>query len=65
MDNLWVMYDLNKETITFCDIGDVPTQEELRNNIIKMPYAQAEQIRRAKRLPMPSPPIEVEVVGYQ
>ena len=64
MDTHWVMYDIPKENIMFCDVGDVPTQEELRANIIKMTYAQAEQIRRAKGLPMPSPPVDVEVVGY-
>ena len=63
MDTLWVFYDLNNEHIRFCEVGDVPTPEELRANIIKMSYAQAEQIRRAKGLPMPSPPVPVEVAG--
>lgn len=62
MDNRWVFYDIPNETIMFCEIDDVPTQEELRANIIKMPYAQAEMIRRAKNLPMPMPPVDVEVV---
>ena len=62
MDNRWVMYDIPNERIMFCTIDDVPTKEELRANIIKMPYAQAEQIRRAKNLPMPSPPVDVEVL---
>ena len=61
MDTRYVKYDIPNERILFCEIDDAPTQEELRANIIKMSYAQAEQIRRAKGLPMPSPPVDVEV----
>ena len=59
----WVFYDIPNETILFLDdIHQQPTDEELARNIIKMPIEQAALIRRAKNLPMPSPPVKV-VVG--
>lgn len=57
----WVLYDLNNEHIMFCDLEEEVTDEMCRNNIIKMPWGQAERIRRAKNLPMPCPPVQVKV----
>ena len=59
MDNRWVLYDIPNENIIFCEPGDMPTEAEIKANVIKMPYAQAEMIRRVKKLPMPSPPVDV------
>ena len=57
----WVLYDINKEYVMFCDLDYMPSDEQCRANIIKMPYEQAAMIRRAKNLPTPMPPVEVEV----
>ena len=56
---MWVMYDIPNENVMYCDLEYMPTDEDCQNNIIKMPYAQAERIRHAKNMPMPSPPVEV------
>ena len=57
----WVLYDIPNEHILFCELGYIPTEEDSKKNIIKMPYGQAEYIRRAKNLPMPCPRVEVVV----
>lgn len=57
-----VIYDIDTETIMFLKDGTVElSKDELRKNWVKMPYAVAKQIRDAKGLPMPCPPVEVEV----
>ncbi len=61
MEN-WCMYDISNERIMYCEPDDMPTDEEIKANIIKISVGQAEMIRRVKGLPMPSPPVEV-VVG--
>ena len=61
---MWVLYDIPNEHVMFCELDYMPTEEQSRANIIKMPYGQAAYIRRAKNLPMPMPPVEVEV-GHQ
>ena len=58
MDNRWVLYDIPNENITMCEAGYTPTEAEIRANIIKMPYSQAEMIRRVKKLSMPMPPVK-------
>lgn len=55
----WVVYDIPNETIYFMDNDTILTDEDLRNNKIKMPYPQAERIRKAKNLPMPRPAVKV------
>ena len=53
----WVFYDIPNENVIYLDdIHQQPTDEELARNVIKMPIEQAALIRRAKNLPMPSPP---------
>ena len=59
----WVLYDIPNESISFCEQYYYPTDEDSRRNIIKMPAGQATYIRRAKGLPMPCPPVDVEVVS--
>ena len=57
---MWVLYDIPNEHIMFCELDYMPTAEQCRANVIKMPYEQAELIRRAKHLPMPMPPVPVD-----
>ena len=57
----WVLYDIPNENILFCELDYIPTDEDSKKNIIKMPYGQAEYIRHAKDLPMPCPRVEVVV----
>ena len=52
----WCFYDVPNERIIYCDDEDMPTDEEIKNNWIKMPTGQAARIRKVKGLPMPSPP---------
>ena len=56
---LWVIYDIPNEIVMYCDLDEEVTDEMCRANLIKMSYAQAERIRRAKNLPMPCPPVKV------
>ena len=59
----WVFYDIPNEIVMYLDdIQQQPTEEESARNIIKMPIEQAQMIRRAKNLPMPSPPVKVVVM---
>ena len=60
MDLYYVLYDIPNESITFCDKSTIPTETQSKANVIKMTYAQAEMIRRAKKLDMPIPPIKKE-----
>ena len=55
------MYDIPNENIYFIDLEYQPTDEDCQKNIIMMPRAQAERIRKAKGLPMPCPPVDVVV----
>ena len=55
----WVLYDIPNENVMFCELDYYPTDEDCQNNIIKMPYLQAERIRYAKDLPMPMTPVDV------
>ena len=58
----WVFYDIpNENVILLEDPYQQPTEEEMKKNIIKMPYEQAKMIRHAKDLPMPffAPPVVV------
>lgn len=57
----WVLYDIPNENILFCELDYTPTNEDSINNIIKMPYGQAQYIRRAKNLPMPCPRVDVVI----
>ena len=57
--DLWVLYDIPNEHVFFCDLDYYPTDDDSRSNLIKMPYAQADYIRKAKGLPMPMPPVDV------
>ena len=57
----WCLYDIPNEHVVYCKDGHIPTIEELKNNVIKMPTVQAKMIRSAKNLPMPSPPVKVKV----
>ena len=61
MDNRWVLYDIPNENVMYMDDETEVSDEMLRNNIICMPYHQAERIRKAKNLPMPCPPVDVVV----
>ena len=56
----WVLYDIPNEQVMFCDIDEAVTDEMCQKNIIKMPWGQAERIRRAKNLPMPCPPVKAK-----
>lgn len=59
----WCIYDIPNENVMYCDPETELSDEELSENKIKMPVAQATQIRRAKNLPMPCPPVEVVYAG--
>lgn len=61
----WCLYDIANEHVIYCENDYMPTAEQLKNNIIKMPSAQAKTIRSAKNLPMPSPPVNVHVSEHQ
>ena len=52
----WCIYDIPNERVIYCDPEDMPTDEEIKKNYVKMPSAQAAMIRSVKGLPMPSPP---------
>ena len=54
---MWVLYDFPNEKVFYCDEGYMPTERMMVNNIVKMSAGQAAAIRKAKGLPMPSPPV--------
>ena len=56
---MWCLYDFDKEHVYYCDEEFMPTEQMMKTNIVKMPAGQAAAIRKAKGLPMPSPPVEV------
>ena len=56
----YVVYDIPNENIL---LDQILIDKDLRRNKIRMTWEQAESIRRAKGLPMPSPPVEVEIVN--
>ena len=59
----WCFYDIPNENIIFLEEDtQMPTEEELSRSVIKMPLEQAALIRRAKGLPMPCPPVDVQVI---
>lgn len=58
-NNDWCLYDIPNEHVMYCDTDYEVTDEQHRNNVIKMPVGQAKRIRHAKGLPMPCPPVEV------
>lgn len=57
----WCIYDFDNENVMYCEEDYYPTEEEMRNNLVRLPVYQAHAIRRAKGLPMPSPPVSVVV----
>lgn len=57
----WCLYDIPNENVIYCDENYYPNEDEMKANIIRMPVVQAHAIRRAKGLPMPSPPVKVVV----
>ena len=57
----WCLYDIPREHVMYCQEDYFPSEEEIKLNIIKMPVAQAHMIRRTKGLPMPAPPVRVQV----
>ena len=50
------LYFTKKEHVVYCDDDYELTEEQIADDVIKMPSALAAICRRAKNLPMPSPP---------
>lgn len=65
MGQWWIMYDVHKGEMSYVHMDYVPTEQDLKNDIIKLPYHQAYAIRKAKELPMPVYPVAVNALDME
>lgn len=58
---MFCVYDIPNEAVYWCEPGHRLTDDELRANIMILPTIIVRQVRHAKGLPMPMPPVDVSV----